>query len=50
MGTWRGGTSFTLYFPVAPDALKNNRLPAPSKEYVGTILAADDTRKRSASE
>lgn len=43
------GTTFTLYFPVARDALKKNRPPALPKEYMGTILAVDDARERSAS-
>ena len=31
------GTTFTLYFPVARDALKKNRPPALPKEYTGAI-------------
>ncbi len=43
------GTTFTLYFPVAWDALKKNRPPALPTEYKGTILAVDAARERSAS-
>ncbi|MBE0557374.1 MAG: sensor histidine kinase, partial [Proteobacteria bacterium] len=43
------GTTFTLYFPVARDALKQNRPPVLPKEYTGKTIPADDARERPAS-